>query len=128
MYADQRLQIEEAKERGMADVESGVPLSSEAQDAKEAMQQQLVRKMALKMLAEAEERERERRIQEAGQPPADDAVRQRALEQIITVQEDLVRALNRMKVSVTSEPRVSLSFVPCVGVGSLFNTSRCAVK
>lgn len=100
----------------MADVESGVPLSSEAQDAKEAMQQQLVRKMALKMLAEAEERERERRIQEAGQPPADDAVRQRALEQIITVQEDLVRALNRMKVSVTSEPRVSLSFVPCVGV------------
>ena len=83
----------------MAEAESGVPLSSEAQEAKEAMQQQLVRKMALKMLAEAEEKERERRVKEAGQPAAEDAIRQRALDQIITVQEDLVRALNRMKVS-----------------------------
>lgn len=83
----------------MADAQEGtVPLSMEAQDAKEAMQQQLVRKMALKMLAEAEERERERRIQEAGKAPGDDVVRQRALDQIIAVQEDLVRALNRMKV------------------------------
>ena len=87
----------------MAKVESGVPLSSEAQDAKEAMQQQLVRKMALKMLAEAEERERERRIREADEPATEDAVRQRALEQIVTVQEDLVRALNRMKVSFLSK-------------------------
>ena len=85
----------------MAEVEtSGVPLSTEAQDAKEAMQQQLVRKMALKMLAEAEEEERARRVQEAAQQPREgDTVRQRALDQIITVQEDLVRALNRMKVS-----------------------------
>ena len=82
--------------------ETEVPLSSEAQDAKEAMQQQLVRKMALKMLAEAEEQERERRVQEAGKPPGDDAVRQRALDQIVTVQEDLVRALNRMKVRPVS--------------------------
>lgn len=79
--------------------EKSVPLSNEAQDAKEAMQQQLLRKMAIKMLAEAEETERARRVQEAGQPPSEDAVRRRALEQIITVQEDLVRALNRMKVS-----------------------------
>lgn len=83
----------------MAESKSEVPLSSEAQDAKEAMQQQLVRKMALKMLAEAEEQERARRVQEASKPLGDDAVRQRALDQIITVQEDLVRALNRMKVS-----------------------------
>lgn len=83
----------------MADVqEAAVPLSSAAQDAKEAMQQQLVRKMALKMLAEAEEQERERRVKEASTAAVDDAVRQRALDQIITVQEDLVRALNRMKV------------------------------
>jgi hypothetical protein len=84
----------------MADVqgEGSVPLSDAAQDAKEAMQQQLVRKMALKMLAEAEEQERERRVQEAGRPATADAVRQRALDQIITVQEDLVRALNVMKV------------------------------
>ena len=90
----------------MADVqgEGSVPLSDAAQDAKEAMQQQLVRKMALKMLAEAEEQERERRVQEAGRPPAEDAVRQRALDQIITVQEDLVRALNRMKVSLEELP------------------------
>lgn len=82
----------------MADVqEAAVPLSSAAQDAKEAMQQQLVRKMAVKMLAEAEEQERERRVKEAS-VAVDDAVRQRALDQIITVQEDLVRALNRMKV------------------------------
>ena len=101
--------------------DSGVPLSSEAQDAKEAMQQQLVRKMALKMLAEAEERERERRIREAGEPGAEaDTVRQRALEQIVTVQEDLVRALNRMKVSSSSEyGRGALDTVclSCVGVG-----------
>ena len=90
----------------MADVqgEGSVPLSDAAQDAKEAMQQQLVRKMALKMLAEAEEQERERRVQEAGRPPAEDAVRQRALDQIITVQEDLVRALNRMKVCLEALP------------------------
>lgn len=83
----------------MANSKEEVPLSSEAQDAKEAMQQQLVRKMALKMLEEAEETERERRVTEARQPLGDDAVRQRALDQIITVQEDLVRALNRLKVS-----------------------------
>ena len=90
----------------MADVqgEGSVPLSDAAQDAKEAMQQQLVRKMALKMLAEAEEQERERRVQEARRPATADAVRQRALDQIITVQEDLVRALNVMKVRAVDLP------------------------
>ena len=81
-----------------AQQESDVPLSDAAQEAKEQMQQQLVRKMALKMLAEAEEQERQRRIDEAEKAPSDDAVRKRALDQIITVQEDLVRALARIKV------------------------------
>ena len=72
-------------------------ISKEA-DAKELMQEQLVRKMAVKMIAELEEEERKRRIQEAKEPNTTDTVRQRTLDQIITVQEDLVRALNRMKV------------------------------
>ena len=80
------------------EAQKSVPLSNEAQDAKEMMQQQLVRKMAVKMIAEAEEKERQRRIQEEKEPHPEDAVRKRALDQIITVQEDLVRALNRMKV------------------------------
>ena len=71
---------------------------SKTEDAKELMQEQLVRKVAVKMIAELEEEERKRRILEAKEPNTKDAVRQRALDQIITVQEDLVRALNQMKV------------------------------
>ena len=86
----------------MSEAEAGVPLSSQAQEAKEMMQQQLVRKMAVQMIREAEEQERQRRIQEevklASQQEGADAVRQRALDQIIAVQEQLVRALNKMKV------------------------------
>lgn len=98
--------------------QSSVPLSNEAQDAKEAMQQQLVRKMALKMLAVVEEQERARRVEEAAAPSMeDDAVRQRALDQIITVQEDLVRALNRMKVSYKLQ--VNILCGRCKGVGMI---------
>ena len=47
-------------ENGVADV----PLSPEAQDAKESMQRQLLRTMASKMYAAAQEEERARRIKE----------------------------------------------------------------
>ena len=83
----------------MADQQSdkSVPLSADAQDAKELMQQQLLRKMANKMMAEAIEEERQRRIK-AELEPEDDTVRRKAFDQLIVVQEDLVRCLNRMKV------------------------------
>lgn len=76
---------------------SEVPLSSEAQEAKELMQQQLLRKMANKMMAEAIEEERQRRIKQE-EEANEDAVRRKAFDQLITVQEDLIHTLNLMKV------------------------------
>ena len=82
-----------------------VPLSSEAQEAKELMQQQLLRSMASKMMAAAIEEERQRRIKEQedlkkqGLGESEDAVRKNAYEHLMTVQEDLIRTLNLMKVS-----------------------------
>lgn len=76
-----------------------VPLSSGAQEAKEMVHQQLMRKMANKMMAEAVEEERQRRIKESlGEEGGD---RQKAYNQLILVQEDLVRTINLMRVCRT---------------------------
>ena len=78
--------------------ESEVPLSPKAQEAKESMQRQLLRSMASKMYATAQEEERARRVKES-QEPDDDLVKKKAFEDLMRVQEDLVRAVNVMKVS-----------------------------
>ena len=77
-----------------------VPLSANAQEAKEMMHQQLMRKMANKMMAAAIEEERQRRIQ-SEKEEEEDTVRRKAFDQLVVVQEDLVRCLNLMKVSLT---------------------------
>ena len=73
-----------------------VPLSSEAQDAKEMVQQQLLRKMAAKGMEAAIEEERQRRIKEGTGEEAGE--RQKAYNQLILVQEDLLRTMNSMRV------------------------------
>lgn len=78
-----------------------VPLSEQAQEHKEMMQQELMRSMASKLMAAALEEERERRIAEMQDQggESDDAVRKKAYGQLVVVQEDLIRTLNLMKVS-----------------------------
>ena len=78
-------------------VSSEVPLSSAAQEAKERVHQELMRSMANKMMAEAIEEERQRRIKE--NEVEDGGERQKAYSQLIVVQEDLVRTINLMRVS-----------------------------
>lgn len=65
--------------------------------SEEAEQKQLLRAMANKMYEE----ERARRIKEE-QEVDDDLVKKRALESLVRVQEDIVRAVNVMKVSLAS--------------------------
>ena len=72
-----------------------VPLSSEAQDAKEMVQQQLLRKMAAKVMEAAIEEERQRRIKEG---TAEGGEREKVYNQLILVQEDLLRTMNLMRV------------------------------
>ncbi len=82
--------------------ESEVPLSESAQDAKEVMQQELLRNMAKKMMAAAIEDERQRRIKELDdlqKTDLEDSIKKNAYEQLMVVQEDLVRSMNLMKVS-----------------------------
>ena len=79
---------------------SEVPLSANAQEVKEMMHQQLMRKMANKITAAAIEEERQRRIQ-SEKEGEDDAVRRKAFDQLVVVQENLVRCLNIRKVSLT---------------------------
>ena len=83
---------------------SAVPLSEQAQEHKEMMQQELMRSMASKLMAAALEEERQRRIKEMeGQGKEDeDAVRKKAYGQLVVVQEDLIRTLNLMKVSLVA--------------------------
>lgn len=78
-----------------------VPLSSEAQDAKEMVQQQLLRKMAAKGMEAAIEEERQRRIKEGTGEEAGE--RQKAYNQLILVQEDLLRTMNSMRVKAEAE-------------------------
>ena len=72
-----------------------VPLSDQAQDAKERMQQQLLAQFAGRMVADLEEEERKRRVAEHKKP---DAAREAAYDRLIVVQEDLLRCLNLLKV------------------------------
>ena len=75
---------------------SGVPLSDQAQEAKERMQQQLLAQFAGKVVNDLEEEERKRRIAEHGKP---DSAREAAYDRLIVVQEDLLRCLNLLQVS-----------------------------
>ena len=75
-----------------------VPLSSEAQEAKEMVQQQLLRKMAAKVMDAAIEEERERRIKEGTGQGEDGGEREKVYNQLILVQEDLLRTMNLMRV------------------------------
>lgn len=84
--------------------ESEVPLSPKAQDAKEAMHKEFLRSMAQKMMAGAIEEERERRIKELKELQSSedkDAVKKNAFEQLMVVQEDLVKNFNLMKVTIS---------------------------
>ena len=82
----------------MAEVKSEVPLSTEAQTAKEEMQEQLMRRMAAKVVDTAAEEERQRRVKEK-LSVEEKELRSRAYDKLILVQEDLVRYVNQMKVS-----------------------------
>lgn len=75
-----------------------VPLSSEAQDAKEMVHQQLLRKMAAKVMDAAIEEERERRIKEGTGAGEEGGEREKVYNQLILVQEDLLRTINSMRV------------------------------
>ena len=114
-----------------------VPLSANAQEAKEMMHQQLMRKMANKMMAAAIEEERQRRIQ-SEKEEEEDTVRRKAFDQLVVVQEDLVRCLNLMKVILTRGESLggavqlglqllaSDTNLPCLGLGRWLNLiSRC---
>ena len=81
----------------MAEEKVDVSLSAEAQDAKEDMQQQLVRRLAAKVVDNAAEEERQRRIKEK-LSIEDQELRSKAYDKLIVVQEDLVRYVNQMKV------------------------------
>jgi len=81
----------------MAEEKVDVSLSAEAQDAKEDMQQQLVRRLAAKIVDNAAEEERQRRIKEK-LSVEDQELRSKAYDKLIVVQEDLVRYVNQMKV------------------------------
>ena len=87
----------------MAEKKSEVPLTSEAEIAKEEMQEQLMRKMAAKVVDNAAEEERQRRVKEK-LSVEDQELRSKAYDKLILVQEDLVRYVNQMKVgSLTSK-------------------------
>lgn len=75
---------------------NGAIFSESAQEAKEQMQQQLLAQFAGKMVAELEEDERRRRVEEHSKP---DEVREAVYGRLIVVQEDLLRCLNLLKVS-----------------------------
>lgn len=82
----------------MAEVKSENPLSTEAQTAKEEMQEQLMRRMAAKVVDTAAEEERQRRVKEK-LSVEEKELRSKAYDKLILVQEDLVRYVNQMKVS-----------------------------
>jgi len=82
----------------MAEQKSENPLTPEAQTAKEEMQEQLMRSMAVKVVDNAAEEERQRRIKEK-LSVEEQELRSKAYDKLILVQEDLVRYVNQMKVS-----------------------------
>lgn len=82
----------------MASEQSAAAMSRK-EDEELLAQEQLARKMAVKILERLEEAERQRRIaeqkEEAEHP---DELRQKTYDKMASVQEDLVRCLARMKV------------------------------
>ena len=82
----------------MAEQKSESPLTSEAQVAKDEMQEQLMRKMAAQVVDKAAEEERQRRVKEK-LSVEEQELRSKAYDKLILVQEDLVRYVNQMKVS-----------------------------
>ena len=81
----------------MAEEKVDLSVSGEAQDAKEDMQQQLIRRLAAKVVDNAAEDERQRRIKEK-LSVEDQELRTKAYDKLIVVQEDLVRYVNQLKV------------------------------
>ena len=80
-----------------------VPLSNAAQEAKEMVHQELLRKMAAKGMDAAIEEERQRRIKEG--TGGEGGEREKAYNHLILVQEDLVRTINLMRVSALRSAR-----------------------
>ena len=70
-------------------------------EVEDSKHEELVSKLALKAIQEAVENERARRIAEEG-TIKEDAVRSKAYDQLIQVQEDLISCLNKMKVRARS--------------------------
>lgn len=83
--------------------------TSEAQIVKEEMQEQQIRKMAAKVVDNAAEEERQRRIKEK-LSVEEQELRSKAYDKLIVVQEDLVRYVNQMKVSRVSNYNNSLHY------------------
>lgn len=82
----------------MASEQSAAALSREDEEQL-LVQEQLARKMAVKILERLEEAERQRRITEQkDEAEHPDELRQKTYDKMATVQEDLVRCLGRMKV------------------------------
>ncbi|XP_065884764.1 golgin subfamily A member 6-like protein 22 [Dysidea avara] len=86
----------------MAEEKVDLSVSGEAQDAKEDMQQQLLRRLAAKVVDNAAEDERQRRIKEK-LSVEDQELRTKAYDKLIVVQEDLVRYVNQLKVKEAEE-------------------------
>ena len=82
----------------MAEEKSKSPRTPEAQVAEEEMQEQQLRKMAAKIVDNAAEEERQRRVKEK-LSVEEQELRNKAYDKLILVQEDLVRYVNQMKVS-----------------------------
>lgn len=82
----------------MAEEKSKSPLTPEAQVTEEEMQEQQLRKMAAKIVDNAAEEERQRRVKEK-LSVEEQELRNKAYDKLILVQEDLVRYVNQMKVS-----------------------------
>ena len=82
----------------MAEEKSKTSRTPEAQVAEEEMQEQQLRKMAAKIVDNAAEEERQRRVKEK-LSVEEQELRNKAYDKLILVQEDLVRYVNQMKVS-----------------------------
>ena len=82
----------------MAEEKSKSSRTPEAQVAEEEMQEQQLRKMAAKIVDNAAEEERQRRVKEK-LSVEEQELRNKAYDKLILVQEDLVRYVNQMKVS-----------------------------
>lgn len=80
----------------MSSTKTAPPSNSAAQEKTELEPEQLLRSMAQKMVAAAEEEERERRIREE---ISDTHLKDDVYNQLTVVQEDLVRSINLLRVS-----------------------------